>query len=293
MCFCVEFVLQCEIGVGEKMIGKANFHTHTTFCDGKELAEDMVLAAMKKGFTALGFSGHSYTHFDKRYCMSKTGMGEYRDEVWRLKQLYADKISIYCGIEQDFYSSEPSSDFEYAIGSVHYIKKEGQFLLVDEMPEIMKKDILEQFGGDPYAYAKVYFETVKQILQKTNADIIGHFDLITKFNEDNTIFDTTKKRYKDYGIEAIEALIPYDKPFEINTGAIYRGFRKEVYPSVDFLKEIKNRGGNILFSSDSHDGESLGFGFHEAEKLAFELGFQSRLVWTPKGFEEVGLSRNQ
>ena len=28
-----------------------NFHTHTTYCDGKETAEQMVQAAIAKGFT--------------------------------------------------------------------------------------------------------------------------------------------------------------------------------------------------------------------------------------------------
>lgn len=271
------------------MIPKMNFHTHTTFCDGKDSPENMVLAAIEKDFEALGFSGHSYTYFDESYCMSKEGVKKYQKEIQRLKEAYGDKIAIYCGVEQDFYSQEPISDFEYAIGSVHYIKKDGQFLPVDEGADITKKNIQEVFGGDPYAYAKAYFETVADVLKKTKADIIGHFDLLTKFNENSVFFDTRDEKYRGYGISAIEALIPYDKPFEINTGAIYRGLRSEAYPSIDFLEEIKRRGGKILLSSDSHDGNSLGYYFHEIVKLALEIGFQSALVWTPRGFEEVAL----
>ena len=40
-----------------------NFHTHTTYCDGKETAEQMVQAAIAKGFTRLGFSGHGFNDF--------------------------------------------------------------------------------------------------------------------------------------------------------------------------------------------------------------------------------------
>lgn len=271
------------------MIPKMNFHTHTTFCDGKNTPEEMVLAAIEKGFKALGFSGHSYTYFDEAYCMSKEGVKEYQREIQRLKEAYAPKIAVYCGVEQDFYSVEPISDFEYAIGSVHYIKKGEQYLPVDERADIMERNIQELFCGDSYAYAKVYFETVAQVLKKTGADIIGHFDLLSKFNENEIFFDTESKRYCEYGIGAIEALIPYGKPFEINTGAIYRGFRKQAYPSVIFLKEIKKRGGKIIFSSDSHDCNSLGFCFKDMIKLAMEIGFQSTLIWTRKGFEEVGL----
>lgn len=42
-----------------------NFHTHTTYCDGKNTAEEMILAAINQGFTALGFSGHSHTSIDR------------------------------------------------------------------------------------------------------------------------------------------------------------------------------------------------------------------------------------
>ena len=43
---------------------KRNYHTHTDFCDGQNTPEEMAEAAAKKGFPALGFSGHSYTDFD-------------------------------------------------------------------------------------------------------------------------------------------------------------------------------------------------------------------------------------
>ena len=38
----------------------SNAHTHTTFCDGKNTAEEMVQAALDNGFVSLGFSGHSF-----------------------------------------------------------------------------------------------------------------------------------------------------------------------------------------------------------------------------------------
>ena len=38
---------------------KANYHTHTTWCDGKDTPEAVVAAAIDKGFSAIGFSSHS------------------------------------------------------------------------------------------------------------------------------------------------------------------------------------------------------------------------------------------
>lgn len=271
------------------MIPRANFHTHTTFCDGRDTAEDMVRAAIGKGFQALGFSGHSYTFFDPRYCMSKEGVLEYCKEIARLQEVYKGQIDIYCGIEQDFYSEESTAPFAYTIGSVHYAMHEGQYILVDENPETCKADIETVFHGDGIAYAKLYFETVGQVLEKTKGDIIGHFDLVTKFNEGNRLFDARDKKYLGYAFQAVDQLLPFDKPFEINTGAIYRGMRTQPYPSLEILKEIHRRGGSILFSSDSHDGASLGFRFPEVHEMVKEIGFQSARIWTPKGFVEVGL----
>lgn len=47
---------------------KINLHSHTTFCDGKNSAEEMVVSAIDHGFDVFGFSGHSYTPFDESYC---------------------------------------------------------------------------------------------------------------------------------------------------------------------------------------------------------------------------------
>ena len=41
---------------------KANYHTHTSLCDGTASPEEMVLEALRKGFDHLGFSGHVDIH---------------------------------------------------------------------------------------------------------------------------------------------------------------------------------------------------------------------------------------
>ena len=270
-------------------IPKANFHTHTTYCDGKETAESMVQAALEKGFSALGFSGHSYTAYDESYCMSREDVQKYIADVYALREKYAGQIEIFCGIEQDFGSNEPTDVFDYVIGSVHAVERDGLYYSVDESPEVFARGVREGFGGDVYAYVKAFYELESQVVGKTNADFIGHFDLVTKFNEENRFFDPEDRRYRDASLSALEALLETGKPFEINTGAIYRGMRKMPYPSVSLLKEIYRRKGEILLSSDSHDGASLGFGFAEAAGLAREIGFRCVKVWTKNGFVDFPL----
>ena len=71
-----------------------DFHTHTSFCDGKNSPEEMILGAIDRGFTAIGLSGHGYTAFDPGYCMSEKGTEEYCAQIRALKEKYRDTIAV-------------------------------------------------------------------------------------------------------------------------------------------------------------------------------------------------------
>ena len=272
---------------------KMNFHTHTTYCDGKESVESMIQAAIAKDFIRLGFSGHVFNDFRPEdqdiWCMSPERTGKYIAEVRAMAEKYKDKIDILCGIEQDFCSSVSTEGYDYVIGSVHYAEKDGQYYCVDESPAVLEAAIREGFGGDPYALTKRFFEMEAEVVQKTNATFIGHFDLVTKFNEGNRYFDPMDKRYRHAALEAMDALIETGRPFEINTGGMYRGFRTEAYPSIQLLKDLKERSGSILLSSDSHDGQSIGYKFTEAAQMAKEIGFRTVKVLGKDGWSDFEL----
>lgn len=263
-------------------MNKTNFHTHTTFCDGKYTAEQMVQAALDKGFSALGFSGHSYTPFDDGYCMNPEKAKAYRAEIARLKEAYRDRITLYCGIEQDYHGAPLDGDYEYVIGSVHYLEKDGAFLSVDQSAQDFSDIIKHRFGGDFDACATQYFRTVADVCRKTQCDIIGHFDLIAKYMEKLSLCETNA--YRKAAKEAVEMLIPYRKPFELNTGAMARVGRPYPYPSPYILSVICELGGEILLSSDCHRAEYLDCYFEQALSLAKEIGFQHVVEWTPNGF---------
>ena len=219
-----------------------NFHTHTTYCDGKETAEQMVQAAIAKGFTRLGFSGHGFNDFrpedQEVWCMRPEDVPKYQAEVRALAEKYQDKIEILCGVEQDACSTAPTEGFDYVIGSVHYVEKNGMYYCVDESPEVLEQGIREGFGGDVYALTKRFFEIEAEVVSRTNATFIGHFDLVTKFNEGNRYFNPMDKRYRMAALSAMDALLETGRPFEINTGGMYRGLRTEPYPSLQLLRDL-------------------------------------------------------
>ena len=249
-----------------------DFHVHTTFCDGRDSAEDMVLAALKLGMKKLGFSGHSYTPFDEEPCMSLEGTQRYKQEVSRLQAKYSGQIEILCGTECDYYSDIDPESYDYLIGSVHYLKCGEVFRHVDHTPEMLQQAIDESFGGDAYAMAEGYYSLVADVVRKTHANIIGHFDLVTKLNAGNHFFDEDNPRYIDAAISALDELLKTGKPFEINTGAVSKGYRDFPYPSLRILKYIAQHGGSVILSSDSHRKETLMYDFPKYEELARSLG---------------------
>ena len=240
----------------------SDLHVHTSFSDGADEPEAMVLAAIEKNMDTIGFSDHSYTFFDESYCMKKEKISAYKSEISRLKEKYKDKINILCGIEQDFYSNEPTDGYDYAIGSVHYLKEGDDYFPVDEGNDCLINAANKYYGGDIYKLCEVYFDTVSKI---RNVDIIGHFDLITKFNESTPIFDEKSERYVAAYKKALDALLKLNIPFEINTGMVFRGLKSLPYPSPDILDYIIKNGGKTVLSSDAHCKDALMFNFSKYE----------------------------
>lgn len=250
---------------------RSDFHLHTLFSDGKNTPEEMVLAAIEKGMTAIGFSDHSYTAFDESYCMPLERVGEYRRNVAELKERYRDKIKVLCGIEQDFYSDESPDGYDYVIGSVHYIKVGEDFIPIDESPEILVKAAEKHFCGDIYCIVEEYFKTVSQVVERTRADIIGHFDLITKFNRDARLFDERSARYRRAAEAAVMTLLKSGRPFEINTGGMSRGYTSRPYPSQEWVEMIMAKDGKFVLSSDSHSKDNLCYGFENYQDICSEF----------------------
>ena len=240
-----------------------DLHTHTIYSDGKNTPEEMINAAIDMGVKVIGISDHSYTAFDESYCIRKTRIDEYKKELYALKEKYCGKADVRCGIEQDFFSDEPTDGYEYVIGSVHYIKAGKKYITVDYKPQILTEAADTYFGGDIYSLAEEYFNTVSLLAEKIKPDIIGHFDLISKFNENGQMFKEDHPRYRAAWKSALDKLLPAGIPFEINTGAMSRGYRTSPYPSPEMRRYIIENGGRLVLSSDAHSCDTIAYKFSD------------------------------
>ena len=269
---------------------KQNLHTHTTFTDGRDTPEEIIIEALARGFDSLGFSEHTlnvYSPALNQLTEEKTAL--YRKEIAELKEKYRGKLDIFCGLEYEFYSEVPQDGYDYLIGSVHYLECDGGIFGFDRKLDETVTYVQNNFGGDGLKFAEKYFETLSRLPERGNFDIIGHFDLLTKNNERGGFIDVTSKRYLDAGMEAISALKGKIPLFEVNTGAIARNYRTAPYPQMEFLKEFKRQGFGATVSSDCHNKEFLDCHFDESRELLLAAGFKSVWVLTYGGFKEIGI----
>jgi histidinol-phosphatase (PHP family) len=268
----------------------SSYHNHTTYGDGKNTAEEMILAAIGKGCEYFGISEHSHTSvpFDSQNLSPET-TAEYFAELRALRDKYTDSIKLLIGLEQDAQGDLPTDGADYVIGSTHFVCPGGNYRYVDDNEAGQRETIYRCYGGDKYAFAEDYFALEATVGAKTNADIIGHFDLINKNNEGERVFDTAHPRYRAAAVESMSQLLKTHRLFEVNTGAMYRVGRTEQYPQTWLLRELRARGGEVILSGDSHDCASLGFCFDQMVDILRDCGFTHRVILTERGLVEVGL----
>lgn len=259
------------------MLQNYDFHTHSVYDDGKNTPEEMILSAISRGFSAIGLSGHAYTD-NCGWCMSRAGTDRFISEINALKIKYDGKIKVMLGTEYDLFSSCSLSPYDYAIGSVHYIETAHGRFPVDSSRELLSETVNRYFSGDIYAYCEKYYSEIALFAECPEINIIGHFDLVEKFNENGVLFDSDNVRYRTAALGALRTLCSAGKIFEINTGAMFRCNRSVPYPAEFLLAELSGLGGRVVLSSDAHTAEAIGYNFDIASALAYKYGFPDHVA---------------
>ena len=103
------------------------------------------------------------------------------------------------------------------------------------------------------------------------------------------LFDMEDPAYLRAGLEAIDALTGKIPFFEVNTGAISRGYRTAPYPAPAFLRAFRERGFGAVITSDCHNAQFLDCGFADAVQLLRSCGFKERYILTKDGFKPIPL----
>lgn len=235
-------------------------------------AERYRAVAEEQGIAELGVSEHVYRFHQ--------ALELWRHPFW--ERFAHDDLEQYCtfvredsdlrlGIEADFIpgaedrtaSLLQAHDFDYVVGSVHFIR-EGA----------VDMDDYSAWGTGGGSSAEQvwsrYFETVAESARSGLFDIIAHPDLVKYWGPERP--ERIPARDPRFYYEpTVEALAEAAVAVEVSTA----GLRKpvaELYPARAFLEMCVEAGVPIALSSDAHKPADVGAGYARALELLDELG---------------------
>lgn len=267
-----------------------DFHSHTTYHDGDNTAVEMVESAIEKGLKVYGISEHHPRHPDFRYTDDLPGeikglkeWPQYFAEMDELKNKYAGKIELLKGSEFDWLSIEhldewkkwrAESDYDYVIGSAHYLGKWGFDYFEDWEKGVKGYDSIEQI------YEAYYREVVNMVESASDLfDIVGHLDLIKKFVADQP------KDAVAMAVPALDAIAKTDLIIELSSAGLTKKCA-DWYPTKEILRLARERDIPITINSDAHSVDRIADKFDEAVDLAKSVGYEEVVCFHVGGERE-------
>lgn len=266
---------------------RADYHVHTEFSDDSVyLMEQVVRDSIVMGLDEICFTDHvdygiknDWDAGEKiRYREEIPGEPEnmpilnvnyplYYKTYQKVKAQYGDKIALKLGMEfgmqahtikqyETLYAKYP---FDFILLSVHEV----------EDKEFWTQDF--QRGRTQKEYNERYYEELLYLVQNYhNYSVLGHMDLITRYDKAGTY---PFEKLKPILTKILKIVIADEKGIEVNTSS-YRYGLSDLTPSRDILKLYQQLGGRILtIGSDSHKPEHLGAFIDEIKRELKTLGF--------------------
>jgi histidinol-phosphatase (PHP family) len=239
-----------------------------------ENVDRYLAAAEEHRIDELGVSEHVY-----RFTQSL--------EVWDhpyWKGQARDDLDAYCefvrttplrlGIECDFVPGSEDRianllerDFDYVIGSVHYLGEDGAL-------DDQRYDVWERISDPDELWSK-YFRWQAELARTGLYDIVSHPDLVKMWGSDRP----SPARDRRFHYEpAVEAIAESGIAVEVSTA----GLRKpvgEIYPSREFAEMCVEAGADFALSSDAHAPDQVGFGYDRAIEFLAGLGVERICVF--------------
>ena len=256
-----------------------DYHMHTSLCGhatGK--MEKYAERAIELGLAEIGFSGHfPYpSGFDppEPDCVIPQHLYDnYLQQTARLQKAFADRIKIRIGSEFDYLGPDNSYHplnearrfgLDYCLASVHIV--DG--VIVDHSPEHLLAG-LDRFAGSIDSVYERYYETLLEMVSDKCCSIVGHLDLVKKFNSLKGL--TPEQEHSRLVNEILDRMAENGLVLEINTSGWDRPC-KEPYPSFGILEQALARGIGLTLGSDAHAPEEVGRHFGRVRKLLERLG---------------------
>ena len=235
-----------------------DYHMHSKVSfDGQSDALDMALAAKERGLKEICFTDHidHEIHVEKEIMVfdQQVYNATYNHlEVPGLKIRRGMEYGLKVGGKDLLKEDLKRYDFDFVLGSVHFVKELDVYL----EPYWMGKNVKD-------AYKEFMEETLLCVQEHEDYDVLGHLTFISKGRANPTRELLRYEDHREIADEILRELVRKGKGMEINTSGVDRcgGF----LPTADFFRRIKELGGAIVtVGSDTHNVERVGQYYKEA-----------------------------
>jgi len=273
---------------------KTDYHAHCAYCDGNASPGEMAEAAERAGLAWFGLSSHAPLPFGTTWNMDGGEAAAYRADLRSLAERFKGRLGILIGMEIDWMaeSGGPArtgdwgEGLDYRIGSVHFVRAEdGALFTIDSPKEEFLSDFRSHCPSGGRLLIEDYYARVGAMAAEGGFDILGHFDLPKKNNQENLLFDEGAPWYRDAVMSAVEAIAASSAVVEVHTGGISRKRIDDPYPSAWILSEFRARGVRVVFSSDAHRPEDILAHRDEAFDSMRKAGYRETHYLTDKGWQ--------
>lgn len=262
----------------------ADYHTHTPLClHAQGSPTEYAERALALGLAELGISDHNpMPEFFDDWRMLLSDWPRYLEMVAEARESVPE-LPIRLGLECDFLLGHEAwierqagmADFDYLIGSVHYIRPGWEI----DNPQHLSR--WRSAGAVEEIWHK-YWELYAQMIRTRLFDFFAHPDLPKKFGL------RPQGDLRHYYEPSINALAETRGAIEISTAGLRKDCR-ELYPSREFLEMAFQAGVPIVISSDAHAPEEVGVQFDQALAMARAVGYTSSLRFRGRQRVEVPL----
>ncbi|WP_350342792.1 histidinol-phosphatase HisJ family protein [Proteinivorax tanatarense] len=247
-----------------------DYHVHSSFSEDCQVCmEDIIKKGIELGIKEICFTDH----VDYDFCVEgksfEFDLDEYIKAIDFYKNKYKGNISLLKGVElgiqphihEKCKNLTEKGNFDFVIASVHSAQR----------MDIHTKKFFDNKSASE-ANEVYYLELYESIKKFDTFNVIGHIDLLKRYNED--IATGKIQNHLDILEEIFKLLIYSGKGIEINTSG-YRYNLGEPLPSLKLLKMYKDMGGEIItLGSDSHTADTLGYNFQKINYYLKEIGIK-------------------
>ncbi len=267
----------------------ANYHTHCTYCDGKDPLPAFVAAAEALHFDQLGFSSHAPVPFENNFGIQETQIPAYCQEIEQLQTQTSVQLlkSLECdfipGMSTPFDVFKNNHHLDYIIGGVHLVRPRNcdQLWFIDgSKREIYDNGLFQLFNGNIREAVTTFWEQTFEMLETQHMDIIAHVDKIKMHNQ-HRFFQEDETWYRVLAEKALQLIKQHDVVVEVNTRGLYKGRCDAFYPSTELLVKARKMDIPVMISSDAHQSCELDVLFPEAVAELQRCGYENWVTFDP------------